>query len=152
MKFLKHMTLQGIVAEGQEILVFDNQLANVGWKITEINVMPNDPQSWSQVRFDPGVGGTVPVGILRLSTAPSQGAHIAWAKDQVVGVGTWQIGQLQQMINTDFLIVDELYIDNLSYSVVAGWDGTMAYQIKLDLYEISDYEQVSAVTKSRAQS
>lgn len=152
MKFLKHMTLQGIIAEGDEFLVFDNQLANVGWKITHIKVMPNNPVAWVQGDFSPGVSGDVPVGIVRCSTAPNQGAHIAWAKDQVIGVGTWQRGNLEQMINTDFLIVDELWLTNQSYSLTGGWEGVMAYQIKMELFAITDYEQVSAVTKARAQS
>jgi len=152
MKFLKHMTLQGIIAEGAEFLAFDNQLANVGWFVTEIKVMPNNPVSWTQGDLSPGTVNSIPVGMVRLSTAPDQGAHIAWAKDQVVGVGAWQRGVLSDMINSEFLIVDELWLRNLSYSLVSGWEGIMAYQIKLDLYDISDYEQVSAVTKARAQS
>jgi hypothetical protein len=152
MKFLRNMTLQGIIDEDEEFLAFDNSLSNVGWFITDIKIMPNVPAAWTQGDLSPGSVNSIPVGLVRLSTAQGQGSQLAWAKDQVVGIGSWQRGAMNQMINTDFLIVDELWLTNLSYSLVAGWDGTMAYQIKLDLYEITDYEQVNAVTKARAQS
>lgn len=136
--------LKGVLAEDEGLIVLDNTLPGIGWKIVDFRIMPNNPDEFSN---QPDKYFSA-----RLSTIGGLGKASFFGNDnQVLGAAWWVAGSANAMFQDDQLITTELRITNMNKAGAVS-DAEIAFQIVLEAFSISDYEQVVATIKETAQS
>ena len=144
MKFKGKRTLTGILQEDEGLVILDNTLPGIGWKITDFRIMPNNPDEMASAP-DKWFGS-------RLSCRGALGKDSFTIQDNLVlGQAWWVCGATGNMFDNDQLITTELRITNMDKAPAVS-DGEIGYQVSLDVFEITDYEQVVATIKETAQS
>ena len=144
MKFKGKRTLTRILQQDEGLIILDNTLSGIGWKITDFRIMPNNPDEL----------GSAPDKHFsaRLSCIGGLGKDSFFIQDNLVlGQAWWVCGQSGNMFDDDQLITTELRITNMD-KALAVTDGEIGYQVSLDVFDITDYEQVVATIKETAQS
>jgi hypothetical protein len=131
-------TLRGIVPGSTKQRIFDNDLRNVGWKIKEFYLWPNNmdvnPYVWAKLWIGNDTGGS-----LGFSDAGDNRA-IAWASAS----GSTAEALRWSVIDPDHIITNTL-------SVHSGSPESVAYLIVLEQMTLSDDEEIMALIKERSQ-
>lgn len=130
------MELTGIVVGDETKLIIENDLTGIGWKIEDFKIMA---YNMAEAQVNTFVG--------RLSMHSGLDPNFAlFERNDVLGIATYGGGANDTLLDEVTVIVDELYISNITQSAAIG-DRRINYQIILGLYDITDQEQLVAQVK-----
>ena len=143
MKLVKEHILFGVLNEDETINVLQNTRTNVGYRILDFQIMPNAPADNSA---SPDTGKSA----LLTTIPPTALNEFVYDKNTTLGIATFCAGSQANMIDSGTLIVNELYVTNMTRS--AGIvNGRTSYQIVLEQYDINSDEQVIAIIRENSQ-
>ena len=136
-------TLRGIATGGQKKYILQNDLRNVGWRVTKFYLWPNNMDAnnycWGKLWIGDDQGGSLGFSDAADNRAiawgsaggggPAPGAHLA---------SRWSI------IDPDHIITNTLMIHS-------GTAESIAYLVELEMTALTDDQQVMALIKERSQ-
>ena len=136
MKRLKTMILDGRLEELEEVLVIENDLAGIGWKVEDFKIISDD--------FTEAQDNTY---VARLATSANIDPNTAqFQRNDILGISTYGGGNSQTILDEVSIVTDELYVTNCTKTATIT-NKEICYQIILGQYSISDLEQVVAQVK-----
>ena len=137
MKRTRTMYLQGKLDEGEEVMVIENDLIGIGWKIEDFKIIAYN--------FDEAQDNTY---VARLSTQPNiVPLQAQFELPTVLGFATYGGGANDQLLDMDTVIIDELYVTNCT-ATASITNKEINYQIILGQYDITDLENIVAQVKN----
>ena len=144
MKKLSEYSCRGVVADGEveRITLFDGRF-DTAYKVIDFEVWQQNPLSTND-----GIAmlGTVEDSVW--DSAPTLDAsvntQIAWSG---FSTGTYIWANHESIIDPDNLIVEDLFM----HAQITGSGTSMSYLIKLEKYDISDWQGALAMVRNRAQ-
>ena len=136
MKYLGSRELTGFLDQGEEKTLIENDLAGIGWKIESFKILPfvNDDFPKNGFVAKLGTDAQLDPNVLNLEG------------NNILACTVYGTGSQSTIVNMQDLIVDELYIVNMSNNV-AFTSNACNYQVILGQYAISPEEQVVAQIK-----
>lgn len=136
MKYLGSRELTGYLDPLQEKLLIENDLAGIGWRIESFKILPFLNEDFPKNGF-----------VAKLGTNSGMDPNLLNLDgDTTLACTVYGTGSVSTILNTKDLIVDELYIINMSNNV-AFTSQAVNYQLILGQYAISPEEQVVAQIK-----
>lgn len=136
MKYLGSRELTGYLDPNQEKMLIENDLAGIGWKIESFKVLPFLAEDFPKNGF-----------VAKLGTDSGLDPNLLNLDgNNVLACAVYGTGSDSNILNMQDLIVDELYIVNMS-SNAAFTSNALNYQVILGQYSISPEEQVVAQIK-----
>lgn len=136
MKRVGTRELTGLLTDQQEKLLIENDLAGIGWKLESFKILPFAADDFPKNGFT-----------ARLSTDAGLDPNVLdMDGNNVLASCVYGTGSISTILNEMDLIVDELYITNMSQNA-AFTSASVNYQIILGQYQISPEEQVVAQIK-----
>ena len=131
-------TLRGIVGGSATKIIFDNDLRNVGWKIKEFYLWPDNMDANNYVWGKLWIGND---GNLNTSTSQADDNRaIAWAQSS---------GATAESVATT--IVDPNHIVTGQLRIASGSGDAIAYLIVLEQMALTTDQEIMALIKERSQ-
>lgn len=136
-------TLRGVATGSEKKYILQNDLRNVGWRVTKFYLWPNNmdanPYCWGKLWIGDDQGGS-----LGFSDAADNRA-IAW--------GAAGGGQVAPATNpaTRWSIIDPDHIITNTLMIHSGTAESIAYLVELEMTALTDDQQVMALIKERSQ-
>jgi hypothetical protein len=131
-------TLRGIVGGSTTKIIFDNDLRNVGWKIKEFYLWPDNMDANNYVWGKLWIGND---GNLNTSSSQADDNRaIAWAQSS---------GSTPESVATT--IVDPNHIVTGQLRIASGSGDAIAYLIVLEQMTLSTDQEIMALIKERSQ-
>lgn len=136
-------TLRGVVNASSKKRIFNNDLRNVGWKVTAFhywpNQMDNNANVWGKLWIGNDLGGS-------LSFSDAQ-------DNRCIGWAAAGGGQLAPSPNpaTRWSLIDPDHVVTNTLTVINGAASAGAYLIELELMTLSDDQEIMALIKERSQ-
>jgi len=144
MKSLGPRIIRGVLDDNEGLRILSNEATGRGWLIRDFRIMPNRPSAFEQT--PPGYYSA------RLSTAGGLGtSDFAFDDNQVLAIASFVNGNLTAIFDSHQLITTDLLITAMSSNPTAA-DEPLAFQIELEAYSITEFEEVVATIKETAQS
>ena len=131
-------TLRGVVGGSTTKLIFDNDLRNVGWKIKEFYLWPDNMDANNYVWGKLWLGNNS-----QLNTSTSQASNnrcIAWAQSS---------GSTPESVATT--IVDPNHIVTSELHIASGSGDGAAYLVILEQMALTTDQEIMALIKETAQ-
>ena len=143
MKLIKEHVLFGTLESSQVLNILQNTLPNHGWRIVDFRVFPHDH---ADVTTGPDTGKSC-----KLSTIPNPSANFfSYELNTTVGIASYCGGVQSNIIDSDTLIVNDLFIVNMTGNPGIANSRT-SYQVVLEQYDITSDEQVLAIIRENSQ-
>ena len=137
MKYLGSRELTGYLDPNEEKVLLENDLAGIGWKIESFKVLPFLNDDFPKNGF-----------VAKLGTDAAMDPNLlSLDGNNILACAVYGTGSVSTIVNMQDLIVDELYIVNMSNNV-AFTSNALNYQIILGQYAITPEEQVVAQIKA----
>ena len=144
MKSLGRRILRGVLDDNEGVRILSNEASGRGWLIRDFRILPNRPAALEQ--SPPAYYAA------RLATAGGLGTtDFAFDDNQVLGIAAFANGSLTAIFDSHQLITTDLLITAMVSNPTTA-DEPLAFQVELEAFSISEFEEVVATIKETAQS
>jgi hypothetical protein len=144
MKKIGEYTTRGVVSDGsvEKIQLFDGRF-DTGYRVVEFKVFPQDPLS----------SNTDVIGTLATDDTNFPGAPVWRAEDnaQIAWSGTYVAGSASVFAPFEVIDPDNMVIEDLYIYINNGSSTTSNYFIRMEKYDITDWQGALSMVRNKSQ-